>query len=126
MRDNPMHVQAFNDDPDRRVAALARMFEVVQWVSRWSRYDLKTAHWHLGPVAVDLHLQGKGIGGALLGQFSTQMDVEQSMAYLETDRTENVTFYERFGFEVMAEDEILGVTSWFMSRRARNDAGLYP
>ncbi len=31
------------------------------------------------------------------------------MAYLETDRAENVTFYERFGFEVTAQDEILGV-----------------
>ena len=93
---------------------------VAQWVSRWSRYDPKAAHWHLGPVAVDLHLQGKGIGSALLRQFSTQMDVEQSMAYLETDEAENVPFYKRFGFEVMAQDEILGVNNWFMSRGAQS------
>ncbi len=180
MGDNPLHVRAFGEDPHRRGAALARMFEallhqymskgvilgafdsgtlvgvcgmvqpgrcqattleklrllpallaggglrptvrVVRWVSRWSRYDPKAAHWHLGPVAVDRHLQGKGVGSALLRQFCTRMDAEQSMAYLETDRAENVTFYKRFGFEVTAQDEILGVTNWFMSRGAQSEA----
>ena len=31
------------------------------------------------------------------------------MAYLETDKRENVAFYERFGFEVVGEHKVLGV-----------------
>ncbi len=180
MRDNPLHVRAFGEDPQRRGAALTRMFEallhqyvskgviwgafdsgtlvgvcgmvepgrcqattieklrmlpallvggglrptvrVARWVSRWSRHDPEAAHWHLGPVAVDRHLQGKGVGSALLRQFCTRIDAEQSMAYLETDRAENVTFYKRFGFEVTAQDQILGIPNWFMSRGAQSEA----
>ena len=32
------------------------------------------------------------------------------------DKRENVAFYERFGFEVVGEDEVLGVRNWFMLR----------
>ena len=36
-----------------------------------------------------------------------------------TSRTnpENVRFYERFGFEVIGEEEVLGNSNWFMLRR---------
>ena len=49
----------------------------------WAKHDPEEPHWHLGPVAVDAHL--------------------------ETDRPENVSFYERFGFEIVGEQEVLGV-----------------
>jgi hypothetical protein len=37
-------------------------------------------------------------------------------SYLETDRRENLAFYERAGFGVQSEEEIVGVPVW---RRAR-------
>jgi ribosomal protein S18 acetylase RimI-like enzyme len=40
-------------------------------------------------------------------------------SYLETDKEINVRFYERFGFEVIGEEEVLGVRNWYMYRRAR-------
>jgi hypothetical protein len=38
------------------------------------------------------------------------------LSYLETDKPENVRLYKRFGYHVTAEAEVLGVTSWFMTR----------
>jgi hypothetical protein len=38
------------------------------------------------------------------------------VSYLETDRYKNVRFYRKFGFDVIAEAEVLGVPTWFMSR----------
>ncbi len=44
------------------------------------------------------------------------MDESRFMAYLETDKRENVAFYKRFGFEVVGEHKVLGVQNWFMLR----------
>src|SRR3546814_15633113 len=50
---------------------------------------------------------------------------------LETDKPGNVRLYRRGGFEVVAEQPMLGVTNWFMQRHpARtapgSGAGRYP
>ena len=90
---------------------------VLQWVGDWSRRDRTEPHWHLGPVAVDTKFQGKGIGGKMLSDFCSRMDAEKAVAYLETDKIVNVRFYERFGFNVLAEGKVLGAPNWFMSRR---------
>ena len=44
MRDNPLHVRVFGEDPHRRGAALARMFQalLLQYVSKgviWGAFD---------------------------------------------------------------------------------------
>jgi len=46
------------------------------------------------------------------------MDQEHMLSYLETDKFENVGFYQKFGFAVLAEAKVLGVPHWFMSRSA--------
>jgi len=92
---------------------------VLRWVGEWVRRDPAEPHWHLGPVAVDSHLHGQGIGGAMLVDLCARMDDERALAYLETDKSENVRFYQKFGFPVIAEAEILGIPNWFMSRSPR-------
>jgi ribosomal protein S18 acetylase RimI-like enzyme len=89
---------------------------VLTWVSEWARRDPSEPHWHLGPVAVDAHLQGQGIGRAMLDAFCARMDECRTLSYLETDKSENVGFYQKFGFAVVGEAEVLGVPNWFMSR----------
>jgi hypothetical protein len=37
-------------------------------------------------------------------------------AYLETDKARNVGLYQRFGFEVVGEQAVLGMPNWFMRR----------
>ena len=89
---------------------------VLRWVNEWGRRDPAESHWHLGPVAVDPHLQGQGIGGAMLGAFCERMDQEQTLSYLETDKLENVRFYQKFGFKVIEEATVLDIPNWFMLR----------
>jgi len=90
----------------------------MKWLGTWSKHDPEKRHWHLGPVAVDVHLQGRGIGSMLMRAFCERMDAAGEDAYLETDKPENVRFYERFGFEVVGEEEVIGVANWFMMRPA--------
>ncbi|MCI0443925.1 GNAT family N-acetyltransferase [bacterium] len=177
MRDNPIHIQVFGLDANRREKELSLMFvpvlrqqvrkgivlaalisgelvgvtgmvppkccqltipekmailpallrgsglkstlRVLEWTGDWSRNDSRITHWHLGPVAIDRHLQGQGIGSALLNAFCQRIDNHRSAAYLETDKEENVTFYKRFRFEVVDEHNVLGIKNWFMFRDLR-------
>ena len=91
---------------------------LMRWLGAWQRQDPDERHWHLGPLAVDAHLQGKGVGSRMMRVFCARMDAAGDDAYLETDKPINVRFYERFGFEVVGEEEVLGVSNWFMLRRA--------
>jgi ribosomal protein S18 acetylase RimI-like enzyme len=172
MRDNPMHVAAYGDDPARRersharlMRALFRFFPTQQpicavrdgtmlgvtgvapvgtcqaspaqrlkllptvlalgpgtasrvgrWISRWSKRDLGEPHVHLGPVAVDAHLQRQGIGSLMMREHIRRLDAAGEVGYLETDRAENVDFYRRFGFEVIGEESVIGVQTWYMRR----------
>ena len=89
---------------------------MTQWMGKWSSHDPADRHWHLGPVAVEPCLQGQGIGSQLLETFCEQMDEVGEMSHLETDKIENVHFYERFGFSIGGETDILGTRTWFMNR----------
>lgn len=94
------------------------------WLGLWTRRDPAERHWHLGPLAVDTHLQGMGVGSLLMQVFCAQMDAAREDAYLETDKAINVRFFcERFGFEVTGEEKVLGVTNWFMLRRVEGRHG---
>ena len=57
---------------------------------------------------MDAHLQGMRVGSELMQAFCAQMDAAGEDAYLETDKKINARFYERFGFEVISEEEVLG------------------
>jgi hypothetical protein len=52
----------------------------------------------------------------MLTAFCSRMDDLSMLSYLETDKYENVRFYRRLGFAVVAEAEVLGGPNWFMSR----------
>ena len=97
-------------------AGLVSAMRALRWAGAWARHDPKAPHWHLGPVGVERALQGKGIGGSLLRAFCARMDEDRAMAYLETDKPENVAIYGRYGFQTVAEDRVLGTPNWFMVR----------
>ena len=87
------------------------------WLADWESRDPEEPHWHLGPVAVEGGMRGMAIGTQLMEEFSERMNRERALAYLETDKPENVVFYERFGFEVTDETVLLGAPNWFMRRQ---------
>lgn len=73
-------------------------------------------HWYLATLGVAPDLQGRGIGRALLRELLTHADDGQNACYLETDRPENLAFYEAAGFSVERESQVLGVRIWHMRR----------
>ena len=103
--------------------SLGTPLRVLRWVGEWSRRDPTESHWHLGPVAVDPSFQGQGIGTFMLQAFCSIVDGFRSLSYLETDKSENVRFYQKFGFTVVSETEVLGVANWFMLRPSGGVSG---
>jgi GNAT superfamily N-acetyltransferase len=92
---------------------------VGRWMGVWAQHDLRQPHWHLGPVAVDAHLQGTGIGSRLMKEYCARLDRAHVAGYLETDKESNVKFYERFGFQIIGSTPVLNTPNWFMKRNAR-------
>lgn len=89
---------------------------IVRWMTRWSHLDPEAPHLHLGPLAVVPAAQGQGIGGALMQRYIDHLKQERLAGYLETDRPENVVFYEKFGFTVRHEENLIGAPIWTMWR----------
>ena len=112
--------------PEQIPAAAATMLKplgaavprVVVWFSTWCRLDPKEPHVHLGPIGVSPEAQGQGIGTALMNHYIERLGQEGIAGYLETDRSENVEFYKKFGFVVQNEQEVIGVPTWYMWRPA--------
>jgi ribosomal protein S18 acetylase RimI-like enzyme len=97
---------------------LRASLRVLQWTGAWDKKDPKEPHSHLGPLGVDPLLQGQGVGSLVLTEYAHRLAQRGEAAYLETDKPENVRLYERFGFAVTAEADVLGVPNWFMWRDA--------
>ena len=93
--------------------ALARSLKLM---SVWAKQDPQKPHWHIGPIGVHPDFQGRGVGKAILKAFMHTVDEQASAAYLETDVDKNVALYEKFGFKVTAQAEIMGINNRFMWR----------
>jgi ribosomal protein S18 acetylase RimI-like enzyme len=97
-------------------SALVRQLKIT---NAWAKRDPRERHWHLGPIGVHPELQGRGIGKTLLRSFLEMVDEPALPAYLETDVDRNVVLYEKFGFKVIAQADVMGVNNRFMWREAR-------
>jgi GNAT superfamily N-acetyltransferase len=84
--------------------------------SQRAAHDPGEAHWHVGPLGVHPSAQGEGVGGLLLRVFLSTADETDTPVFLETDVDRNVVFYERFGFDVIGSEVIVGVNTRFMWR----------
>lgn len=100
--------------------SLSTPLRVLDWLDEWSRRDPRVPHWHFGPFAVDAQAQRRGIGSIMLGTFCARMDRQKALAFLETDKPENVRFYEKFGFVTTSEALVLDTPNWFMQRQPRS------
>ena len=60
-------------------------------------------HWYLTVLGTDPALQGQGLGGALINPILDRCDESGMPAYLESSNPENVSYYQRFDFEVTGE-----------------------
>ncbi|WP_109210697.1 MULTISPECIES: GNAT family N-acetyltransferase [Microbacterium] len=89
---------------------------LLSWSGAWAAQDIPEPHVHLGPVSVDRHLRGQGIGTVLMLRHVAGLDSVGVAGYLETDRPEAVAFYRRHGYAVIDRRQILGVPNWFLRR----------
>jgi len=63
-------------------------------------------HWYLDTLATEPARMGEGLGGTLLDHDLAQLDAAGETAALDTHTPENVAFYERRGFRVVASSEV--------------------
>jgi len=70
--------------------------------------DLET-HWYLWALGVAPSSHGQGIGGKLIQPVLSLSDDSGARCYLETFNERNLTFYERWGFVVKAEEALPGM-----------------
>jgi ribosomal protein S18 acetylase RimI-like enzyme len=103
------------------VGGLGPLMRGMKWTSAWKKHDPKQPHWHLGAIGIAPEIQRKGVGSDLMRFYCNIIDKDGIEAYHETDRPENVPFYERFGFKVVEEEMVIGVKSWYMLRPAKSD-----
>jgi ribosomal protein S18 acetylase RimI-like enzyme len=106
VRAEPTGSEGAPGSPDR----LARvMYEL-------SKNHSTERHWHVGPVGVEPGLQGLGVGAKVMRLLCDAIDADGEIAFLETEKPENVVFYRRVGFEVTSESDLTGLHTWFMRR----------
>ncbi len=79
-------------------------------------HDLAEPHRHVGPVGVEPGFQGRGIGRQVMGLVCADLDRDGEIGWLETDKPENVRFYNGLGFVVVEEARVIDATIWFMRR----------
>ena len=104
MCDNPLHVAAIGDVPERRVRVLQRVFS---WLLALS-----------GRPTLGAWDGDRLVGVADSAEPGRCQPSLREGVRLATDKTENVRLYERFGFVVTAEADVIGVKNWFMTRQA--------
>jgi len=68
-------------------------------------------------IGVDPALQGKGMGSGLLAALLAKMDAQDLPVYLETSAGRNISFYQKFGFQVFHQID-LGYSLFFLKRYA--------
>ncbi len=100
----------------------------------WRRYQLASAairelhvrnisgpHWYLLLLGVSPQKQGTGLGGVLLKELLDRADRDNLAVYLDTFKRDNLSFYQKYGFEVKQQLSIDGgkAMAWAMVRLSK-------
>jgi ribosomal protein S18 acetylase RimI-like enzyme len=85
---------------------------------------LTTPHMYLLLLGIDPSQQGRGLSTPLLQPSLDLFDQQGLPCYLDTHNPNNVSLYQRFGFEVVHEGDIPGtsVQHWAMLRQCKSRA----
>lgn len=84
-------------------SALGARLEIVDEIDTAVAAVRPPADWHLVTMGMLPHVQGCGLGTAVLQPQIAALDRTSATAVLKTSDTRNVRFYSRLGFEIVAE-----------------------
>ncbi len=122
--------------PGQTQLSMVRMLRLGMWampfkvglggMSRFSKamsvgekfhHSVEGPHWYLMALGTRPEVQGTGMGSALIEVGAAKADAAGIPCYLETATESNVAFYTKRGFEVVAEEDVLGFTFRGMVRK---------
>jgi ribosomal protein S18 acetylase RimI-like enzyme len=93
--------------------------EMFAVLDQMDEHHPSTQHWYLPWFGVGDSLQGRGVGGELMGHCLEIVGQGQLPAYLESPNPRNISFYERHGFVVVGQTQASTCPPiTFMSRAA--------
>lgn len=90
----------------QRTASEQTLKDLLAVFEQMSRYHPSEPHWYLPLIGVDPFHQGKGLGAALRQHPLVQCDRDRKSAFLESSNQQNVSLYERQGFEVLGRIQV--------------------
>jgi ribosomal protein S18 acetylase RimI-like enzyme len=104
------------------IAILGRgTFRALRLVQMLESHHPRVPHFYLATIGTDPAMQGKGYGSAVLSAVLSRCDAQAVPSYLESSKEQNLSFYNRHGFEVVNEVVIprTEVKLWLMWREPR-------
>ena len=103
-----------------KISKEAKKMEVLSNAVEEAKKSLNLGTYiHLLIMGVSTEFQGKGFGGKMLRALIEKAETERTPIYLETQKEENVNFYEKYGFSVKKKiilPEPLNLPMWLMVR----------
>jgi GNAT superfamily N-acetyltransferase len=104
-----------------RPAAFMKFINVLNRMEHLHKEAMPGDHWYLMIIGVDPPRQGQGVGSALIAPGLQKADASRLPCYLETDKPEDVVFYQKHGFEVVVKEKPAkdAPDFWTMKRTAR-------
>jgi len=88
----------------------------MRWLDEVDKLHPHEPHYYLEYLGVLPEQQGKALGSSILHHLIKKADGEHVGCYLENANPRNIPFYQRFGFQIIHEKDIIGIPSWFMWR----------
>lgn len=94
---------------------------MIELFEGFSKYHPSEPHWYLPLMGVEPSFQRQGVGSALLKHALRLCDSDKKIAYLEASSKDNLSLYERHGFEILGSIQVGNSPSVFpMIRAPRN------
>jgi ribosomal protein S18 acetylase RimI-like enzyme len=111
-------LRALVSTPLRLGSATGRFFAYGRAVENMRLRTAPGPHWYLAGIGVEPAMQRRGIGSALLRPGIDGSGRDRVPSVLLTNNERNIPFYERFGFEIVSQDETPpgGPHAWAMVR----------
>ena len=88
----------------------------IDFMEKTHKELIKEPHYHLAWLGVEPDLQRTGIGTELMVAILNQLSKENMKCFLDTQDRQNIAYYKRFGFKLIAEVPYpnVDVTYWGM------------